>query len=42
MMSLGLVLNGVILLIGLFFYDIFWVFGTNDELGLFKLVLCIR
>ena len=28
MMSLGTYVNGVILLIGLFFYDIFWVFGT--------------
>eukprot|EP00656_Telonema_subtile_P053720 TRINITY_DN7845_c0_g1_i1.p1 TRINITY_DN7845_c0_g1~~TRINITY_DN7845_c0_g1_i1.p1 ORF type:complete len:358 (+),score=112.08 TRINITY_DN7845_c0_g1_i1:167-1240(+) len=32
-MSLGSVLNGVILLIGLFFYDIFWVFGTNWFMG---------
>merc|ERR1711871_1782192 len=29
MMSLGTYVNGVILLIGLFFYDIFWVFGTG-------------
>jgi len=29
MMSLGTYQNGVILLTGLFFYDIFWVFGTG-------------
>jgi len=29
MMSVGTYVNGVILLIGLFFYDIFWVFGTG-------------
>ena len=33
MMSLGSIFNGVILLIGLFFYDIFWVFGTNFIMG---------
>eukprot|EP00658_Telonema_sp_P-2_P079845 TRINITY_DN782_c0_g1_i1.p1 TRINITY_DN782_c0_g1~~TRINITY_DN782_c0_g1_i1.p1 ORF type:complete len:356 (-),score=126.44 TRINITY_DN782_c0_g1_i1:112-1179(-) len=33
MMSLGSVFNGVILLVGLFFYDIFWVFGTNWVMG---------
>ena len=30
MMSLGTYQNGVILLSGLFFYDIFWVFGTGE------------
>jgi minor histocompatibility antigen H13 len=29
MMSLGSYKNGIILLCGLFFYDIFWVFGTG-------------
>ena len=29
LLSLGSTLNGAILLIGLFFYDIFWVFGTD-------------
>jgi len=31
MMSLGTYQNGVILLTGLFFYDIFWVFGTGKR-----------
>src|SRR5205823_915050 len=29
LLSLGSFFNGFILLIGLFFYDIFWVFGTD-------------
>jgi minor histocompatibility antigen H13 len=29
MLSLGSFLNGTILLCGLFFYDVFWVFGTD-------------
>jgi minor histocompatibility antigen H13 len=33
MMSIGSIVNGVVLLIGLFFYDIFWVFGTNFFMG---------
>jgi len=33
MMSIGSIVNGVVLLIGLFFYDIFWVFGTNYIMG---------
>ena len=30
MLSLGSFLNGVILLCGLFVYDVFWVFGTTS------------
>jgi len=33
MMSIGSIVNGIVLLIGLFFYDIFWVFGTNFIMG---------